>query len=243
VAVTTFAQADHPAVALGGVVSHHDAAAIWGIELVHPAEQAHVTVARRRSRAALPGVRVHRRDLAPEEVLERDGVLVTTPLQTLMDLSRCQPHPEAVAALDSALRADLVTETQLLDAAAGLPAGRGRPACRAAVVRVDPRSGSVLESLARLLFEDAGLRPFETQHLVRAGRSVVARVDFAWPEVRLIVEVDGFAFHADRVRYRSDRRRGNSLVLAGWQVLRFSWEDVTTRPAVVVGQVRRALAR
>jgi very-short-patch-repair endonuclease len=71
---------------------------------------------------------------------------------------------------------------------------------------------------------------------------VVARVD-AWPEARLAVEVDGFAFHADRSRYRSDRRRGNGLVPAGWQVLRFSWEDVTTWPDVVVGRVRLALHR
>ncbi len=66
-------------------------------------------------------------------------------------------------------------------------------------------------------------------------------MDFAWPEQRLLVEVDGFAFHADRSRYRSDRRRTNALVLAGWRVLRFSWEDVVHRPDVVVAQVRAAL--
>ncbi|TAL20866.1 MAG: DUF559 domain-containing protein, partial [Frankiales bacterium] len=70
-----------------------------------------------------------------------------------------------------------------------------------------------------------------------------ARVDFAWPDERLVVEVDGFAFHADRASYRNDRRRTNELVLAGWRVLRFSWEDVVGSPDVVVDQVRRALRR
>ena len=74
----------------------------------------------------------------------------------------------------------------------------------------------------------------------RDGR-VLGRVDFAWPEQRLVVETDGFAFHADRRSYREDRRRNNALVLAGWRVLRFSWEDVLHDPAHVVEVVRTAL--
>jgi very-short-patch-repair endonuclease len=57
-----------------------------------------------------------------------------------------------------------------------------------------------------------------------------------------VVETDGFAFHADRTTYRADRRRGNALVLAGWRVLRFSWEDVVHSPDGVVADVRAALA-
>lgn len=55
------------------------------------------------------------------------------------------------------------------------------------------------------------------------------------------METDGFAFHADRQSYRKDRRRGNALVLAGWRVLRFSWEDVVHHPDEVVEAVREAL--
>jgi very-short-patch-repair endonuclease len=58
---------------------------------------------------------------------------------------------------------------------------------------------------------------------------------------RLVVETDGFAFHADRLSYRADRRRTNALVVAGWRVLRFSWEDVLHDPAHVVAVVRKAL--
>ena len=72
------------------------------------------------------------------------------------------------------------------------------------------------------------------------GRLLV-RVDFAWPAQRLVVETDGFAFHADRAGYRSDRRRTNALILDGWRVLRFSWEDVVREPAAVVAAVRAAL--
>jgi very-short-patch-repair endonuclease len=118
--------------------------------------------------------------------------------------------------------------------------GRARVA---AVLRlVDPESGSVLESLCRVLLHQAGLAPEQTQLVVRtaAGRWI-GRVDFAWSAARLVVETDGFAFHADRTSFREDRRRGNALVLAGWRVLRFSWEDVVHHPEDVVAAVREAL--
>ena len=225
--------------ALRGVASHQDAALLLGIELVEPSPLRHVTVARRRTRLARTGTKVHRSDV--DRTLLVDGIPVTTGVRTVLDLCRSLPLREAVVAGDSALRKRRVTLPELVDAAAQLPPALGRPQVRAVVTRLDPLSGSVLESLCRLVLEDAGLRPFETQHVVRVGRRRIGRFDFAWPSARLVVEVDGFAFHADRASYRNDRRRTNELVLAGWRVLRFSWEDVLHHPDVVVEQVRRAL--
>lgn len=226
--------------ALRGVASHQDAARLLGIELVEPSALRHVTVARCRSRASFAGTQVHRADLVGSQ--EVSGIPVTPPLRTVLDLCRVLPLVQGVAAADSALRRRLVTVPELLAAAAALPPAAGRPQVREVVTRVDPLSGSVLETLCRLLVEEAGLRPFETQYVVRVGRSTIGRVDLAWPDHRLVVEADGFAFHADRAAYRTDRRRANALVLAGWRVLRFSWEDVVGSPQVVVAQVRRALA-
>jgi very-short-patch-repair endonuclease len=186
---------------------------------------------------------VHRADLGVDELALLGGVLLTSVPRTLLDLARTLPIGHAVAAADSALRQGLLTAEDLWSAAGRLPPARGTSRVRDVVARVDPCSASVLESLCRLLLEDAGLRPFETQHVVAAGGLMVGRVDFAWPDHRVAVETDGFAFHSDRTRYRSDRRRGNALALAGWTVLRFSWEDVVSRPEVVVGQVRLALGR
>lgn len=225
--------------ALRGVASHQDAALLLGIELVEPSPTRHVTVARSRSRLSRPGTTVHRCDV--DGTLLVDGIPLTSGVRTVLDLCRTLALAHAVAAADSALRKQRVSLPELVDAAAALPPALGRPRVRAVVTRLDPLSGSVLESLGRILLEDAGLRPFETQHVVRDGRRVIGRVDFAWPEQRLVVEFDGFAFHADRISYRNDRRRTNQLVLAGWRVLRFSWEDVVGSPHLVVGQVRRAL--
>ena len=108
---------------------------------------------------------------------------------------------------------------------------------------MDAASGSVLESLARVLLAVAGLGPPQTQlSLYTADGLLIGRVDFAWQAAKLVVETDGFAFHADRQSYRQDRRRGNALLVAGWRVLRFSWEDVVLRPDEVVACVRAALS-
>ena len=111
-----------------------------------------------------------------------------------------------------------------------------------AVSLADPTCGSALESLFRVLLVLAGLAPAETQYAVRRAGRLLGRVDFAWPALLLVVETDGFAFHADRATYRSDRRRTNALTLAGWRVLRFSWEDVVHEPERVVAEVTAALA-
>lgn len=228
-------------VALDAAASGTSAAKVWGIELVHAPTRQCVTVPRDRSRSAWPATTVHRSDLA-EDITVRDGIRVTTVVRTVLDLCRWLPLAEAVAAADSALRSRRLSLGQLVGGCCDLPAGRGRDRVAQVVRMVDPACGSVLESLCRVLFLLAELPSFCSQLVIRHEHAVIGRVDFAWPEQRVVVEVDGYTFHAGRDSYRADRRRTNALVLAGWRVLRFSWEDITERPDVVVAQVRAALA-
>lgn len=223
---------------LGAVISHQSAALLWGIELATTPAQPHVTVGRNRGRAAHEGVEVHRRDVGPDEREYLEEVPITSLLRTLLDLARSLPPAEAVAAVDSALRQRLVTLDALAAAARALPPGQGRPKVQRVLELADPRSGSVLESLLRVLLAERGLPAPRSQLYIRGA----GRVDFAWEAQRLVVETDGFAFHSDRASYRSDRRRGNALVRRGWVVLRFSWEDVLHEPDYVVASVREVLA-
>ncbi len=231
------------AIGLQAVVSHTSAALLWGLELAATPDCRTLTVGRDRSRAGRAGVLVRRADLADDDHVERDGLRLTTVLRTILDLCRSLPLAHAVAVTDSALRTRRVTLKALQVALCGLPAGRGRGQVARVLALVDALSGSVLESLARVVLALAGLRPPQSQLAVyTAGDLLIGRVDFAWHAARLIVETDGFAFHADRQSYRQDRRRGNALVVAGWRVLRFSWEDVVAHPDDVVACVRAALA-
>lgn len=192
----------------------------------------------------MPGVRVHRADLAGDDVVVVGGTRCTTPLRTVLDLARLLDFAPAVAAMDSALRRGLVGAGELAGAVAALPRAPGSRAVRAAAGATDPRAGSVLESLARVLLCGSGLPAPLTQYEIRDRTGCfVARVDFCWPAARLIVEVDGFAYHSDRDAYRRDRDRLNALGHLGWQVLRFTWEDVVHRPEHVVGLVRSMLER
>ena len=65
--------------------------------------------------------------------------------------------------------------------------------------------------------------------------------DFAWPRPRLVVEADSYTWHRSPSALNEDRARDVPLVLAGWRVLRFTWEQVTKRRAWVVRSLHRAL--
>jgi hypothetical protein len=170
------------AVGLQATVSHTSAAILWGMELATTPVGLTVTVERNRSRVVRAEARVHRQDLSADDRVHRDGLELTTPLRTVLDLCRSLPLPEAVAVADSALRRGLVTVEELAGAARALPPAVGRGRVAAVVRLVDPWSGSVLESLFRVLLHLAGLPAPETQLGVRgAGGRWIGRVDFAWP--------------------------------------------------------------
>lgn len=223
-------------------LSHEEAARRLGIELADDTGKRRVTVPRNVSRVLAEGWVVLRRDLADTDVDVQEGLRITRPGRTVRDLAGVLPLAHAVAAADSALRHSLVIAPVLQRLLAGAM-GRGAAGIRAVGALLDPGSGSVLESLFRVLVVSASLPLPVTQHLVRNEfGAVVARVDFCWLEARLVVEVDGFAFHSDREAYRRDRWRMNELERLGWRVLRITWEDVHTHPEILIDLVSECLA-
>jgi very-short-patch-repair endonuclease len=76
----------------------------------------------------------------------------------------------------------------------------------------------------------------------RSDGHIIARCDFALPDLKLAVEVDGRTAHTGRTAFERDRRRQNALILAGWTVLRFTWQQITTSPDEVLLTVTQALA-
>jgi len=69
------------------------------------------------------------------------------------------------------------------------------------------------------------------------------RLDFAYPHLRLVIEVNGWAYHSSPEQARRDATRRNALNRAGWTVLEFDWWDVTHEPHRVAAEVAAALAR
>lgn len=216
-------------------LSHGAAARAWGLPCDDPSS--HVSVPHGARRRALPAdVVVHQSRSWRAHV--RDGVALTTLDQTLADVAMTAPIRTSLPVLDAGLRAG--ASPVAVERAIGARApGRRRALC--ALRLADPRAESPLESLLRLLLVEAGLPPDDVQHEVRETGRFVARVDL-WYE-GVIVEADGFEFHASRADYRRDRRKGQAFARLGLLVLRFSWEDVVHHPDAVVATVRRTLAR
>ncbi|HUF83315.1 MAG TPA: DUF559 domain-containing protein, partial [Acidimicrobiia bacterium] len=104
-----------------------------------------------------------------------------------------------------------------------------------------PVPESVLETRFQQVLRSAGLPLPIGQHEVRAAGRVLARIDFAYPGIRLAIELDGQAYHYGARAERRDRDRENDLVALQWRVLRFDWKDVTERQEYVIATVRDAL--
>jgi hypothetical protein len=184
-------------------------------------------------------VRVHRTDLTSVETQIHDDVPITSALRTAWDVAVLEPLAVAVAALDAMVRQGSVTVPDLAGMAASGGGRWGINRVRRAVPLVDPRAESAPESRVRVALVLAGLDPVP-QFEVSADGRFLARVDFAWPEERVVLEYEG-AHHFDGIQIVRDDERIRRLEAAGWRVIRISAADLWNLDAVIE-KVRAALA-
>lgn len=222
------------------MASHRAASWAWGFGEKPALDVAGLS----RSRVA-PGVITFHRLGAPLRPVPRKGIPCTNPLRTMLDLASLGDAALVERALDRGVASGLVTTTAVaaeLDRRAGKGVA-GVELLRACLAeRLDEGSTlatSALESAMDRLIRRFNLPLPERQHCV-AGTPY--RLDYAWPLVRVYVEVDGYAHHSGLDPFRHDRRRQNELTLLGWTVLRFTWDDVLRRPAEVAAAILAALA-
>ncbi|HVE64055.1 MAG TPA: DUF559 domain-containing protein [Mycobacteriales bacterium] len=227
-------------------VSHAAAAVLQGVPILGWDGATHLTVERNRSRVSSP-YEVHRSDLGPADVgplrlRVGDDVIVlkvTAPARLAVDLARAEPQSTAVAAIDSLMRLGLLRMLAVIGERRAL---WGRDASRVSTVLglVNPRAGSVLESLFRVLVVLAGMPPGQTQRLLRrANGRRLGRVDFWYPP-RLVVETEGDLFHGLE-RLAVDEWRANELEILGLQLLRFCWQHVVHEPDYVLATLAEML--
>ncbi len=226
------------------VASHSTAAELWGLEipLQRPDARVHLTVDPGSAIRARADRCVHRTARVPGDVTSRRGQPLTTPQRTWRDLAGVLQPPALLAVTDQLL-VRLCSQQDLSDALDRRPGGRGAKRARDVLPLADARAGSPMESVLRWLLHEAGLpAPVLQYRIVDAAGRVVAVVDMAWPERRLVVEFDGDV-HRERDVFVRDLRRQNGLVLTDWSVLRYTSADVLGRPDDVVGGIGTALGR
>lgn len=208
-----------------------------------------LTVPRNRKRRGLDDVIIHwlEEPIPAEDITTIDGIPVTTPARTILDLLSVEPEDVVERALDDALRRRLVT-LEFLDSwlhDARRKRHRGWRAMRRLVdVRMERGvTDSWLEDDVLDLLADAGLPTPQVQFIRKDGDRFVARLDFAYPEQRVAIEADGFRYHADRRSFDDDRARANAVLALGWRVLRVTAKHLEDDPGGVVAWVRQALNR
>ena len=227
----------------GAHLSHLWGAALHGIRAT-PRGIPEISVpwtSRRRPR----GIRLHQvASLTQADTVTRRGIPVTSVARTLLDLASLGSGAEVRDAIARAQRAGILDVGAIVEL---LERSRGRRGV--AVLRLETeelRTGervlrSELEHRFRELFRQVGIPEPVVNGLIRLEyRSL--EVDFHWPDARLVVEADGYRFHSDPGAHEEDRRRDQELKQAGWEVLRFTWRQLTREPVRTARIVAELLA-
>ena len=215
------------------LLSHSSAAQLWGM-LPYQQQPIHVSVPRRIDRRRR-GILVHRRrDLGAEDGRTHEGIPVTNPALTLVDLAATSSDKALERAINEADKADLIGPDALRAALRAIRrpgAGRLRRLLdRPTFVLTD----SELERLFVPIAIAAGLPVPETQVTLHGHR-----VDFFFREHGLVVETDGLRYHRTPTQQSRDRIRDQAHTAAGLTVLRFTHAQVRHEPAYVEDTLAR----
>jgi very-short-patch-repair endonuclease len=220
----------------GTVLSHRTAAALWGIRDTSRRDIEITTPGRRRTRA---GLVVHEATVPRDEQTWHDGIPVTTPARTLLDLAALLDEHQLARAAERAEALRLGSPTSLADLVARYPRRPGVPTLRK-LVEADrvaaTRTRSELERRFLTLLDAEGLpRPLVNE------RIDTMEPDFVWTTERLVVELDGFETHGTRAAFERDRARDRALMAAGWRVARITKRQLDDAPSELAAELQALL--
>jgi very-short-patch-repair endonuclease len=202
------------------VLSHGSAARLW--EIGSERGRIEVSVPTRTPRRR-DGILAHRRAaLGANDVAIHQGIPVTTPVRTLVDLAARLSRGHLERAIREADARGLVDPETLRAALGDLRGQRGAGKLRSVLDRrTFVLTDSELERRFLPIARGAGLPAPETQRMVNGFR-----VDFYWPELGLIVETDGLRYHRTPAQQTADRIRDQAHAAAGLTPLRFTHAQV-----------------
>ncbi len=216
------------------ILDRRCALALWG--LLDYSGPVTVTLVGKQGKSR-PGLRVHRvPHLDHRDFRIRQGLPLTSPARTIVDLAQDPDVEEAIAA---AQMRGLASVDEIRAAAARAPGRRGVQR----LLRLLDNGGSdgFTRSKGERRLRDL-LRAAELPQPVANAPLLGYVADFLWPEQKLIVEVDGFQFHSSRQAFEHDRRRDQRLQAAGYQVIRVTWRQLEHEPFAVIARIAQSLA-
>jgi hypothetical protein len=226
------------AVLAGGLdasLSHDNAGAHFSF--VENPRGIHVTAPTLHHRA---GITFHRATLHPDDRTIHDGIPVTTPARTLLDLAATLPPRPFKRAYEEADRLGLVNEGEIRRL---LARSSGHPGITPLTAHLDETFAPAptkkeLEARFLELVTEAGLPRPQVNVWVEGHL-----VDAYWPDRRLVVELDSRTFHRTDAKVERDYATSAELKLANYEVLRFTWKQVTREPTLVLALLTRFLTK
>jgi Protein of unknown function (DUF559) len=228
------------------VASHRSAGRLWGLPDM-PDDLIEVTALRHRRRRS-PDVIWHESyHLTERDITELKGVPVTRPIRTFLDLGVVSSVGDLEIVLNEGLRRNLLSIPAILRRLEEFgPLRPGTAAVQAVLSRYVPEQRapeSVLETRFLQLIRSAGLPVPVPQYELKLSNGSVVRIDFAYPQRMIAVELDGDAYHSGQLARKRDGRRDTQLGTLRWRVLRFDWDDVTRTPEYVLQTIDAYLDR
>jgi hypothetical protein len=205
-----------------GIVAGFSASALHGAKWIDASRPATIVDSNHR-RAT--GITVWAVAIDDDETQLIDGMRVTLPVRTAVDLACRYPADTAVAAIDALARATRLKVSDIELAAQRHPGRHGLARALKAIELVDPGAESPRETWLRLLIVRAGYPPPETQIPICNEYGVlIGRVDMGWRELKIALEYEG-SHHRGPERFTQDIRRMDEMTEAGWIVIRVTARD------------------
>ena len=193
-----------------------------------------------------PGFRLHTStDLDRCDPVVIEGIPTTGLTRTVLDIGRKVGDQSVLSAIEWSRRTHRADWPDFIRTLV-LHARRGRPGIRrlrrVILGNMDRAevTDSEFELLVLALIAEFGLPTPKLHHQVFDGERFVAEVDLAYPANKVAIELDG-KHHLNEAVWQRDLPRQNDLVLAGWVVLRFTWERFSRRPDQLIKEIRAAL--
>ncbi|GAA4719561.1 type IV toxin-antitoxin system AbiEi family antitoxin domain-containing protein [Isoptericola chiayiensis] len=232
------------------VFSHVTALRLLGVDVpwtVEDDRRLHVVTPSASHRVRRPGVVAHRSRQNAISAVDLDGLLVTAPAQTFVQVGVGLRLPDDVVVLgDAFLRRKrmLTSISELQRTAAATTKVKGIAQVRDQLARVRPGTDSPMETRTRLLLTSAGLPCPLVNEVVRLDDGTyVKRCDMYYPGARVAIEYDGDQHRTDKAQWRDDVRRRRWLEEIGVTVIVVVADDVIGDGTRLVARVRQALAR
>jgi len=223
------------------VLSHHTAAALWGLR-GYSGGAVHVTLARKSTSSKR--IRRHLSQVPIDERTEKEGIPVTSVHRTIFDLSVTASVDDVIAMIKEAEYRNLWDRLSLWDLLERYPGRRGSRNLRFALKRITEEPTGRKRSRLEERFA-----PFLRRYRLPLPRfndwilldNKPYRVDCHWPNTRLIVELDGWQGHSTRSAFQDDRARDRALKVAGYSVIHLTWNQLDDEPSQIAADLRALL--